>query len=46
LIYLHATSDGHRAIAEGINRRLSDDSDGGDDEDGDDGGSAGALVPA
>jgi hypothetical protein len=23
LIYLHATSEGHRAIAEGIDRRLS-----------------------
>lgn len=46
LIYLHATSDGHRAIAEGINRRLSEDPAGGNDDDGDDDGSAGAVVPA
>ena len=39
---LHATSDGHRAIAEGINRRLSDDAAGGDHDDG----SAGVLVLA
>lgn len=44
LIYLHATSDGHRSIAEGINPLLSDDESGG--AGGDDDGSSAALAPA